>query len=390
MSKKTNKTNKDIKLRYIQEFNSKINKEVLEDLINLNQNLIIDETWKTDPSKDPKDQGNEDKLVLTLDPDNRKETSYKLIKNLPKSRDYESEDETSETDISTGKYHREVYLLGFLRASSKDNKTFKIDKKSDQEKEISYRLQTTVENIADQADPFDIDKYDEDPDEYLEDSNKTLRIITSKKPSNHKIIGYLKINGDNLPQEVKDQLKTKEELNLDDEVTLINEFYIAVTVATWLPLILLLGIATCIILCLIMFLFPAPKAPTYEQGNINQNGQEWDGTTQQQGDSSQKSETEMIAIPGYYKVTLTSEVTGIRLLNPNNNVYLRYVITNKDTGEQLFDSDYIDLNSEVVWEAWDQLDAGTYTVTMNISSADPNTWEPCNGATQDTTLVIQK
>lgn len=36
MSKKTNKTNKDIKLRYIQEFNSKINKEVLEDLINLN------------------------------------------------------------------------------------------------------------------------------------------------------------------------------------------------------------------------------------------------------------------------------------------------------------------------------------------------------------------
>ena len=387
MSKKNNKTNKDIKLRYIQEFNSKINKEVLEDLINLNQNLIIDETWKTDPSKDPKDQGNEDKLVLTLDPDNRKTTSYKLIKDLPKSQDMpENDDNTSGADI----YHKEVYLLGFLRASSKDNKTFKIDKKADQEKEISYRLQTTAENIADQADPFDIDKYDEDPDEYLEDSNKTLRIITSKKPSNHKIIGYLKINGDNLPQEALDQLKTKEELNLDDEVTLINEFYIAVTVATWLPLILLLGIATCIILCLIMFLFPAPKAPTYEQGNINQNGQEWDGTTQQQGDSSQKSDTEMIAIPGYYKVTLTSEVTGIRLLNPNNNVYLRYVITNKDTGEQLFDSDYIDLNSEVVWEAWEQLDAGTYTVTMDISSADPNTWEPCNGATQDTTLVIVK
>lgn len=384
MSKKTNKTNKDIKLRYIQEFNSKINKEVLEDIINLNQNLIIDETWKTDPSKDPKDQGNEDKLVLTLDPDNRKTTSYKLIKDLPKSRDIEENDE------STGKYHREVYLLGFLRASSKDNKTFKIDKKADQEKEISYRLQTTAENIADQADPFDIDKYDEDPDEYLEDSNKTLRIITSKKPSNHKVIGYLKINGDNLPQEARDQLKTKEELNLDADTTLINEFYIAVTVATWLPLILLLGIATCIILCLIMFLFPAPKAPTYEQGNINQNGQEWDGTTQQQGDSSQKSDTEMIAIPGYYKVTLTSDVTGIRLLNPNNNVYLRYVITNKDTGEQLFDSDYIDLNSEVVWEAWEQLDAGQYTVTMDISSADPNTWEPCNGATQDTTLVIQK
>ena len=107
MSKKTNKTNKDIKLRYIQEFNSKINKEVLEDLINLNQNLIIDETWKTDPSKDPKDQGNEDKLVLTLDPDNRKTTSYKLIKDLPKNQDYESEtsgtseneDETSETNI---------------------------------------------------------------------------------------------------------------------------------------------------------------------------------------------------------------------------------------------------------------------------------------------------
>lgn len=319
---------------------------------------------------------------MTLDPDNRKTTSYKLIKSLPKSQDIDDE--------STDKYHREVYLLGFLRASSKDNKTFKIDKKADQEKEISYRLQTTVENIADQADPFDIDKYDEDPDEYLEDSNKTLRIITSKKPSNHKVIGYLKINGDNLPQEVRDQLKTKENLNLNDEVTLINELYVAVTVATWLPLILLLGIATCIILCLIMFLFPAPKAPTYEQGNINQNGQEWDGTTQQQGDSSQKSETEMIAIPGYYKVTLTSEVTGIRLLNPNNNVYLRYVITNKDTGEELFDSDYIDLNSEVVWEAWEQLDAGQYTVTMNISSADPNTWEPCNGATQDTTLVIVK
>ena len=83
----------------------------------------------------------------------------------------------------------------------------------------------------------------------MEDSNKTLRIVTSEKPSNHKIIGYLKINGDNLPQEALDQLKTKEELNLDNEVTLINEFYIAVTVATWLPLILLLGIATCIILC---------------------------------------------------------------------------------------------------------------------------------------------
>lgn len=379
----SNKTNKDIKLRYIQEFNSKINKEVMEDLINLNQNLIIDETWKTDPSKDPKDQGNEDKLVLTLDPDNRKTSSYKLIKDLPKSQG-----DTSEA-TETGKYHREVYLLGFLRASSKDNKTFKIDKKADQEKEISYRLQTVTENIADQADPFDIDKYDEDPDEYLEDSNKTLRIITSKKPSNHKIIGYLKINGDNLPQEALDQLKTKEELNLDDDVTLINKFYIAVTVATWLPLILLLGIATCIILCLIMFLFPAPKAPTYEQGNINQNGQEWDGTTQQQGDSSQMM-SETIMIPSYYKITLTSDMTGIRLLNPNNNVYLRYIISDKDTGEQLFDSDYIDLNSEVVWEAWDQLDAGTYTVTMDISSADPTTWEPCNGATQDTTLVIVK
>lgn len=380
----SNKTNKDIKLRYVQKFNSKINKEVLEDLINLNQNLIIDETWKTDPSKDPKDQGNEDKLVLTLDPDNRKTISYKLIKDLPKSQDIKNEDNAESTDM----YHREVYLLGFLRASSKDNKTFKIDKKSDQEKEISYRLQTVTENIADQADPFK-DKYDEDPDEYLEDSNKTLRIITSKKPSNHKIIGYLKINGDNLPQEVRDQLKTKEDLNLDDNVTLINEFYIAVTVATWLPLILLLGIATCIILCLIMFLFPAPKAPTYEQGNINQNSQEWDGTTQQQGDSSQMM-SETIMIPSYYKVTLTSDMTGIRLLNPNNNVYLRYIISDKDTGEQLFDSDYIDLNSEVVWEAWEQLDVGTYTVTMNISSADPNTWEPCNGATQDTTLVIVK
>lgn len=227
---------------------------------------------------------------MTLDPDNRKTTSYKLIKDLPKSQDIEEDaSETSadkSADLEPGKYHREVYLLGFLRASSKDNKTFKIDKKSDQEKEISYRLQTSAENIADQADPFDIDKYDENPEDYLEDSNKQLRIITSKKPSNHKIIGYLKINGDNLPQEALDQLKTKEELNLDNEVTLINEFYIAVTVATWLPLILLLGIATCIILCLIMFLFPAPKAPTYEQGNINQNGQEWDGTTQQQGDSS--------------------------------------------------------------------------------------------------------
>ena len=100
--------------------------------------------------------------------------------------------------------------------------------------------------------------------------------------------------------------------------------------------------------------------------------------------------SETIMIPSYYKVTLTSDMTGIRLLNPNNNVYLRYIISDKDTGEQLFDSDYINLNSEVVWEAWDQLDAGTYTVTMDISSADPNTWEPCNGATQDTTLVIVK
>lgn len=74
---------------------------------------------------------------MTLDPDNRKETSYKLIKDLPKSQDDVSE---------AGKYHKEVYLLGFLRASSKDNKTFKIDKKSDQEKEISYRLQTIKSN----------------------------------------------------------------------------------------------------------------------------------------------------------------------------------------------------------------------------------------------------
>lgn len=31
----SNKTNKEVKLHYIQEFNSKIDKEVLEDLINL-------------------------------------------------------------------------------------------------------------------------------------------------------------------------------------------------------------------------------------------------------------------------------------------------------------------------------------------------------------------
>lgn len=78
-------------------------------------------------------------------------------------------------------------------------------------------------------------------------------------------------------------------------------------------------------------------------------------------------------------------------MNPNDNVYMRYIIYLKDDPENiLYDSDYIDLNSEVVWEAYDQLEGGEYIITMDIVTADPETWAGCNGATQDVKLIIDK
>lgn len=73
--KKQNKNDKkknDVKLRFIRHFVSELKVE--------KPKLVIDESWKVDPTKKPDEQGNEDKLVFTLDPDDRKNSSYKLIK----------------------------------------------------------------------------------------------------------------------------------------------------------------------------------------------------------------------------------------------------------------------------------------------------------------------
>lgn len=365
--KKQNKNDKkknDVKLRFIRHFVSELKVE--------KPKLVIDESWKVDPTKKPDEQGNEDKLVFTLDPDDRKNSSYKLIKRLPE--DEKLPDDVNDVAGEEKEIWRKARILGYVKAHRKENKKLKIKKDKKQDKKIDYLLKTKEEFYYP---VIDVDNDNRDKFE--------TRVVLHKKPMNYKTLGYLKVKKTNGLNEI-------ESIEIDENGNkVIYEEYVEVIVPTWIILFWLFLGAVILFACLMMTFFPYKAPETPDPGNINENGQMWDGTTEKNGALQEEIEAESIAIPGFYYIELNADRTGIRLMNPNNNVYMRYIIYLKDDPENiLYDSDYIDLNSEVVWEAYDQLEGGEYIITMDIVTADPETWAGCNGATQDVKLIIDK
>lgn len=153
---------------------------------------------------------------------------------------------------------------------------------------------------------------------------------------------------------------------------------------------LLLGLGITV-LCLMMILFPHKAPEENIPGQINQSGQSWDGTLEDQGAIDQNIMSEQVLIPAFYHIELNANRTGVRLMNPNEDMYLRYVIYPVgDPNNILYDSDYIDTMCEVVWKAYDQLDGGEYDVVMMIYVADSETWADGNPSKQELKLVIDK
>lgn len=98
---------------------------------------------------------------------------------------------------------------------------------------------------------------------------------------------------------------------------------------------------------------------------------------------------EMISIPGFDDLFLTEKYPKVKLVNPQDNaVYLVYNIKNGDN--VVFQTDAIKPGNMVEADLCSKLDAGTYTLTFNISAYDYETQTPCNGTTQAVKVTIQK
>lgn len=99
--------------------------------------------------------------------------------------------------------------------------------------------------------------------------------------------------------------------------------------------------------------------------------------------------SETIAIPGFDNLSLTEKYPKVKLINPQENtVYLIYNIYNGD--DVVFQTDAIKPGNMVEADLYSKLNAGTYTLTFNISTYDYETQVPCNGTTQAVKVTIQK
>lgn len=354
-----NDKRKGVDLFHIRDFDSKF--KINEGLWGIG----LKDDWKTDPSRDPEEQGNKDRLVFTLDPNDRRNSSYKMIKKLPKNEKLVNED---------GEEREEKHeVFGFVKAHHKENKRFKIRGKKSQQNKIKGVLLTGEEfkeKIQDVTQ--EILESDDQDNMYSVRHYNIVGVTLKKKPWNYSIVGYIEVDI---------------ERNQDNEDT---HYYIAIVKPNWLFLLwFFLGLQI-LLLCLMMVMFPYEAPQHNTPGEVNGGSQSWDGTFQDNAEEL-TPEPGMLYLPGYMNVKLNKDITGVRMINPNLDQYLKYVIYEVDDPDTiLYDSGYIDVMSEVIWEAYDQLDAGTYEIQIDTYAVDSTTWDAAQFTNQTLELEIIK
>lgn len=179
------------------------------------------------PIQKNKDQDNQDGLVFIIDPDDRKNSSYKMVAKLP-----ETESNADDGGDSQQESHQ---VIGFVKAHHKENKKFKIKGEKKQKEKIKGILR--MKNA---------------PIETEDDS--TPHVVLHKKPKNHTIVGYIEVTVDGV------------------ESTDEQHFYVAIVKQSWLFILWWLIGLQIMLLCVLMVLFPYKAPEQNVPGQINQNG----------------------------------------------------------------------------------------------------------------------
>lgn len=113
---------------------------------------------------------------------------------------------------------------------------------------------------------------------------------------------------------------------------------------------------------------------------------DWDGEWEKGETSTPEQET--IEIPGYANLYANNEKPTINLINPDGNtVYFKYTIYNGN--ELIYETDLIEPNKMIPWNAFETLAKGDYELTFTISCYDINTQAGCNGANQTVKISIK-
>lgn len=127
-----------------------------------------------------------------------------------------------------------------------------------------------------------------------------------------------------------------------------------------------------------------PEPPVLEIAD----GQEWNGKLPQNGEQSRAS-SESIEIPGYAEMYLDKDNKEILLINPKGNtVYFVYTV-NDESGNKIYETKAIEPNKAVSVNLYDELKVGEHKLSFVIATYDIETKAPCNGATQEVTVIIK-
>lgn len=123
--------------------------------------------------------------------------------------------------------------------------------------------------------------------------------------------------------------------------------------------------------------------------DIDPNAGNWEGQTPE----DKGGEAVGIKIPGYPSITIQQDVTDVKmaLLNPEGNpCYFKFTIVLKDTGEVIYESQYVPPGQSIEDVTLTRpLAEGEYDATIQITTIGLDQVTPLNGANVETVLVVK-
>ena len=123
--------------------------------------------------------------------------------------------------------------------------------------------------------------------------------------------------------------------------------------------------------------------------DIDPNAGQWNGETPQ----DKGSEEVGIKIPGYPSITIAKDTENVTmaLLNPEGNpCYFKFEIVLKDSGETIFESQYVPPGDAITDVTLTRpLAEGEYNATIMITTIALDQETPLNGANVETVLIAK-
>ena len=122
---------------------------------------------------------------------------------------------------------------------------------------------------------------------------------------------------------------------------------------------------------------------------LDEDAKDWNGELPTSGDV-QEASSESIAIPGYGQLVLSEKTQKVSLINPNGNTVIMVYTLYKDDGN-IYQTKGLAPGKVNECNLYELLGGvkGTYKVQFKIETYDVETFEPCNGATQDVEVIIK-